>query len=99
MAGNEVQARSVERFVRGLRWSAGAFGVVGVIAVIVLAVRAPDCIGLGISIVGVEDCTNRNAYWLILAASAGIFTLLTMIVFAMAYVVELLSEAAGARRN
>jgi len=86
-----ANARSIERFVRALRWAAGAFGAVCVIAVIVLAVRAPDCIGLGISVLGVEDCTNRNAYYLILAASTGIVTLLTMLVFAVAYAVELLA--------
>jgi len=42
-------------------------------------------------VLGVEDCTNRNAYYLILAASTGIVTLLTMLVFAVAYAVELLA--------
>ena len=85
-------ARSVERFVRGLRWAAAVFGLVCIIAIVVLIVRAPDCIGVGFSVLGVEDCTNRSAYYLILAASTGIVTLLTMIVFAIAYAIELLAE-------
>jgi hypothetical protein len=92
----DARSRSIERFVRGLRWSAAIFGAVSIVAVIVLVVRAPDCIGLGISIVGVEDCTNRNAYYLVLAASTGIVTLLTMLVFASAYVVELLAASRNA---
>ena len=88
-------AASVDRFVRALRWTAAAFGAISVVAVIVLTLRAPDCIGLGISVLGVEDCTNRNAYYLILAASTGIVALLTMIVFAVAYAVELLAVIAA----
>jgi hypothetical protein len=96
-APDAARSQAVARFVRALRWTAGVFAVVCVIAVVVLAVRAPDCIGIGISVLGVEDCTNRNAYYLILAASTGIVTLLTMLVFAVAYAVEVLVAIASER--
>jgi hypothetical protein len=89
--------RSVTQFVRALRWTAGVFAAVCLVAVIVLIVRAPDCIGIGISVLGGQDCSNRHAYYLILAASTGIVTLLTMIVFAIAYGIELLGRIADGR--
>jgi hypothetical protein len=90
-------ADGVRRFVTGLRWAAGVFGAVCVVGVVVLAIRAPDCLGIGVSVFGAEDCTNRETYYLLLAASAAIVAFLCMLVFACAYAIELLGVMAHER--
>jgi hypothetical protein len=70
-----------------------------VIGAVVLALRAPDCIAIGVSVLSAEDCTNRETYYLLLAAGVAIVTFLCMLVFACAYALELLGLMADGREG
>jgi hypothetical protein len=90
---------SVKSFVTFLRWFTALFGVASVIVTVVLAVRAPNCIAIGVSVLRGEDCTNRDTYYLFLAASAAASIFFSLILFASAYALEMLSVLALGRRD
>ena len=93
----EARLRAVALFVRCVRWFAVAFAVISVVVAVVLIVRAPDCIGIGFSVLSGEDCTNRDTYFLVLAASAAASICYTVLLLAAAYVIELLAVIAHGR--
>jgi hypothetical protein len=70
------------------------FAAASVIVAIVLAVRAPDCIAVGISVLRAEDCTNRDTYYLLLAASVAASLCFSLLLLASAYAIELLGVIA-----
>lgn len=86
-------------FVTFLRWITALFAVASVIVTVVLAMRAPNCIAIGVSILRVEDCTNRDTYYLLLAASAAASICFSLLLLASAYALELLSILAFGRRD
>lgn len=97
---SETKARlSVNSFVTFFRWMAPLFAGATVIATVVLAFRAPDCIGIGVSILRVKDCTNRDTYYLLLAASAAASICFSLLLLACAYALELLSILAFGKRD
>jgi hypothetical protein len=98
-SGATHRARSVHSFVTFLRWIAALFAVASVIVTVVLAVRAPNCIAIGVSALRVQDCTNRDTYYLLLAASAAASICFSLLLFASAYALELLSILAFGRRD
>jgi hypothetical protein len=98
-SGATHRAHSVYSFVTFLRWITALFAVASVIVTVVLAVRAPNCIAIGISILRAEDCTNRDTYFLLLAASAVASICFSLLLFASAYALELLSVLAFGRRD
>jgi hypothetical protein len=75
------------------------FALATVVMTVVLAVRAPNCIAIGVSILRAQDCTNRDTYYLLLAASAGASICFCLLLFASAYALELLGVLALGRRN
>ena len=85
------RAHPVYAFITALRWIAAAFGVICAIGTVVLAFRAPDCIAIGVSVLRAEDCTNRETYYLLLAASAAAATFSCILLFVSAYALELLA--------
>ena len=97
--GATGRAHRVYSFVTFLRWATALFAVASVIAAIVLAVRAPDCIAIGVSILRAEDCTNRDTYYLLLAASTAGSLCFCLLLFASAYALELLGIIAFGRRD
>jgi hypothetical protein len=92
-------AHSVFPFVTFLRRITALFAVASVIATVVLAVRAPDCIAIGVSILRAEDCTNRDTYYLLLAAGAAANVFFCLLLFASAYALELLGILTFSRRD
>lgn len=86
-------------FVTFLRWITALFAVASVIVTVVLAMRAPNCVAIGVSILRVEDCTNRDTYYLLLAASAAASICFSLLLLASAYALELLSILAFGRRD
>jgi hypothetical protein len=88
---------SVESFVTILRWGTAVFAVAGGIAVVVLALRAPDCIAIGVSVLRAEDCTNRDTYYLLLVASATATVFFSLLLLASAHALELLAVIARRR--
>jgi hypothetical protein len=97
--GAEGRAHQIHPFVTFLRWSTVIFAVASVVAAIVLAVRAPDCIAIGVSVLRAEDCTNRDTYYLLLAASVAASMCFSLLLFASAYALELLCILAFGRRD
>jgi hypothetical protein len=93
------RAHSVDSFVTFLRWATALFAVASVIVTVFLAVRAPNCIAIGVSILRAEDCTNRDTYYLLLAAGAAASICFSLLLFASAYALELLSVLALGRRE
>jgi hypothetical protein len=91
------RAGSVESFVTILRWGTAVFAVAGGIAVVVLALRAPDCIAIGVSVLRAEDCTNRDTYYLLLVASATATVFFSLLLLACAHALELLAVIARRR--
>ncbi len=97
-SGATFRAQSAYLFVTRLRWATALFAVVSVVVTVVLAVRAPDCIAIGVSILRAEDCTNRDTYYLLLAASVAASAFFCLLLLASAYALELLGIVAfGAR--
>ena len=91
--------QSVYSFVKFLRWITALFGAASVVVTGVLAVRAPDCIAIGVSILRAEDCTNRDTYYLLLAAGAAASVFFCLMLFASAYALELVSILAFGERD
>jgi hypothetical protein len=90
-SGATHRAHSVYSFVRFLRWTTALFAVASVIVTVVLAVRAPDCIAIGVSVLRARDCTNRETYYLLLAASAAASLFFSLLLLVSAYALDLLS--------
>ena len=88
------RARSVHRFVIFLRWITALYAVATLVAAVALTILAPDCIAIGVSILKGKDCTNRETYHLILAASAGISIGFSLLLVASAYAIDLLGVLA-----
>lgn len=97
--GATHHVRSVHSFVTFLRWITSLFAVASVVVTVVLAVRAPDCIAIGVSILRADDCTNRDTYYLLLAAGAAASICFSLLLFASAYALELLGVLAFGRRD
>lgn len=93
------RARSVSLFVTFLRWATALFAVASVAATAVLAVRAPDCIAIGVSVLRGKDCTNRETYYLLLAASVAACLFFSLLLFVSAYALDLLGVIAFDRNN
>jgi hypothetical protein len=93
-SGLSRRAPAVEAFVTFLRWTSVIFAIAIVLGTAVLAVRAPDCIAIGVSVLRGEDCTNRETYYLLLAAGSAISLCFCPLLFAASYGLELLHTLA-----
>jgi hypothetical protein len=85
--------------VAAVRWIAFTFGAICTVAFVVLAFRAPDCLGIGVSVLRAEDCTNRETYYLLLVAGAAASAFFCIALFIGGYALELLGVIAYGRTD